>query len=249
MHIPPRYELKYLVAPEQLPALREELSTVCSLDRHSLEAEGHRYLVTTLYLDTPDLAFYRAGVDRSARRLKLRVRRYEGERSPVLLEVKRKDGEIVRKTRAVGGADWAERMHFPAGADPALHDFAAVLARTHAEPRLLVRYRREAWVSEIDEYGRVTFDSALEYQPWDRLSLDGEPGGFIPLDDSATLQFPSSALILELKFAERAPAWMMTLVRRFDLLRRGFSKYTAGVDQLWGRRRPYDRWLRQARWG
>lgn len=250
MEIPARYELKYLLSPEQVAPLREALCGACALDRYSAAAPGQRYTVTSLYFDTPDLAFFRAALDRDARRVKLRARRYDDDGAPVLLEVKRKHGEIVKKTRAVVHEDWAERMRRPAQEDaPALHDFSAVLARTGAEPRLLVRYRREAWASEVDEYARVTFDSALEYQPWDRLSFDGEAGAWVPLDDSAAFDMPRSAVVLELKFAERAPAWMMTLVRRFDLLRRGFSKYTTGVDQLWGRQRPYDRWLKQARFG
>ena len=62
------------------------------------------------------------------------------------------------------------------------------------------------------------------------------------LFEAGTSRFSASA-------SGRAPGWMMSLVRRYDLLRRGFSKYCAGVDQLWARERPYDQWLKQARYG
>lgn len=245
--IPARYELKYVVAASRVPALRDAITGVCTLDRHSASAADRRYTVTSLYFDTFDLAFYRAKVDRAPRRLKLRARRYEGKGSPVFLEVKRRDEDIVRKTRALVNGDWATSMRAPEGGDAALHDFSAVLERTHAEPRLLVRYKREAWASVVDEYARVTFDSALEYQPWDELSFEGWPRAWLPLDDAATTETAASPVVLELKFSERAPGWMMSLARRFDLMRRGFSKYTAGVDQLWGRHRAYDLWLREPR--
>ncbi len=265
MPIPARYEIKYLLLPEQVPAVRAAIAGICALDAHSEEAVDRRYSVTSLYFDTPDLAFYRAKIDRAPRRLKLRARRYDSAGSPVFLEVKRRDGEVVRKTRAVCAGDWAGLLAAPreivSRGDPALHDFSAMLEQTKAEPRLLVRYRREAWASVIDDYARVTFDSAIEYQPWDEASFDGSAGAWLPLDDVVTANLARSGIVLELKFdaagrfgdddrsSGRAPPWMISLVRRFDLLRRGFSKYGAGVDQLWARERPYDRWLKQARHG
>ena len=38
----------------------------------------------------------------------------------------------------------------------------AVLERTHAEPRMLVRYRREAWASVVDDYARAGLQGTLE---------------------------------------------------------------------------------------
>lgn len=248
--IPARYELKYLLTPKQVDAVRDSIAGVCSLDRYSAAAARQRYTITSLYLDTGDLGFYRAHIDRAPRRLKLRVRRYDSENSPVFLEVKRRDDQMVLKTRAITSQhDWLARMQHPSDGDEALHDFSAVLERTHAEPRLLVRYQREAWASDVDEYARVTFDSALTFQAWEQLSLDGWDDGWTPIDDAATQESLRSLLVLELKFAGRAPPWMVSLVRRLDLLRRGFSKYVAGVDQVWGRRRAYDLWLKQPVFG
>lgn len=235
--IPARRELKYLVEAARLPALRRGLAGFCRLDPHSAAAQGHRYPVRSLYLDGPTLPSWRAKIDRAPRRLKLRVRSY-GEHGSVFIEVKRREGEVIRKTRFPLEGDWATQVRRPLpDAAPAVHDFSAVLERLHAEPKLLVCYHREAWASEIDDYARVTFDTRLGYAVQETWSLAAE-GDMVPLDDPYSSDERRSLVVVELKFAGAAPGWMAALVRAHELKRRGFSKYCNGVDQVWGRTRP-----------
>lgn len=237
--IPPRYELKYLVPSQALEALRADLAATCALDDHAERAPEHRYPVTSLYFDTPAFDFYLANVDRAPRRLKPRVRAYgEPPFERTFVEVKRRLGDVVVKTRAVRGAGWPEDIYTPdASAPRALADFAQILARSGAAPTLLVRYSREAWASFVDDYARVTFDTRLEVQPWAEASLSGHSRQWVPVDDPVSVGEPGSLAVVELKFAEVAPLWMERLVRRHGLVRRGFSKYCAGVERLWGRYR------------
>ncbi|MBZ0120696.1 MAG: VTC domain-containing protein, partial [Sandaracinaceae bacterium] len=110
-----------------------------------------------------------------------------------------------------------------------LDSFAHLLAQSGAEPKVLVRYDREAYVSEVDEYARVTFDRRICAAPATDWELSWDRGGWHYVD-GARRNLPLSITILELKCETRMPVWMMELVRDFDLRRRGFSKYSSGVD-------------------
>ena len=247
--IPARYELKYTISAAQAEGIRQHIRAFCRLDSASARAPRHRYRITSVYLDTAGLRFHKAKIDRERRRLKLRVRTYEGgpPEAPVFAEVKRRIGDIIKKTRAPLRTNrWCDDLLGPPRTRAAA-DFEAVRALHQARPTLLCRYDREAWVSDIDDYARLTFDFALCHQPVEAYRLAGDPSCWRAADDpSITRTGRLSPIILELKFAQRAPGWMQQLVRRFDLTRRGFSKYCAGVEQLFLTDRHFDRYERQA---
>ena len=85
-----RHEAKYIIHPDQMPAIRDFIRPFCVADDN---AEGGlpEYLVTTLQLDTPDLALYYAKERETLNRFKLRVRTYgtDGD-CPVFLEINAK---------------------------------------------------------------------------------------------------------------------------------------------------------------
>ena len=67
-----------------------------------------------------------------------------------------------------------------------------------AAPKVLTQYLRKAYVSDIDEYGRVTFDTDLRYQPEEEHNMVPHEDKMVPLDNE-TLFDPGSNVILELK--------------------------------------------------
>jgi len=245
--IPARYELKYVVPERLARAIARAIAPYCALDRHSAAQPDHQYRIISLYLDSPGRAFHLAKVFRQYRRLKLRVRTYnEQGNGPVLLEVKRKIGNVVVKGRtSVPPATWIERLIGPAPADSDLaeRDFRSLLDRHGAQPTLLVRYRREAHVSQVDDYARVTFDRQLQYQASSTWDLTGPARGWSAHDDVLATHV-ATGVVLELKSTQAVPTWMQALVRRFDLIRCGFSKYCTGVERVWNNQnlsRPGDR--------
>jgi hypothetical protein len=94
---------------------------------------------------------------------------------------------------------------------------------------MLVEYEREAYVSRIDAYARLTFDRKIVVQQKETLDLEACPGRWRPVDHSAQTLMTGGICVLELKFERRPPGWMVALVRRLDLLRSSFSKYCYGV--------------------
>ena len=236
MRIPDRYELKYLVPEGITDAVRAAVAPFCAPDPHARDLPGGRYTITSLYLDSPRHEFYRAKSERDFARLKLRVRTYGDEsEGPVFIEIKRKYGEIIAKTRVrAPRASWPELLAGapPADADPVLHDFSALMARYRAGAVLLARYTREPFVSLVDDYARVTFDRELRYQACDRFDLRGEAMAWHQADDRIATKGTRYGAVLELKCTVDVPRWMMGIIRRFDLLRTGYSKYCTGVARI-----------------
>jgi hypothetical protein len=230
--IPPRFEQKFLLTMAQAEAVRATIAPFCVLDPNSAASPTKRYLVTTLYLDTPHLAFHRAWELTAPNRFKLRIRRY-GEKlgdSPVFVEVKERVQDITVKRRTIMKPDdWLSRCRDGGGQSRAERDYCARRDRYRAQPTLLVRYEREAWKGVLEAYARVTFDSHLQFQRTDRWSLEGDGGAWLPVDDPLAVGEEDPRILLELKFEREIPRWMVGLMRNLELVRRGFSKYGVGV--------------------
>jgi len=232
----PRYEYKYRIPPALAPEVCREVRRYCELDPWS--AAGP-YLISSLYLDSPRRILYRQSRDRRSKRLKLRVRRYAV--SPFFLEIKRREGRVITKTRIC-----LERRHWPnvlwdptlvdrLNLGPAEHqnmeEFLSWCLRLQAEPAAIVCYRREAYVSRVDRYARVTIDRHLQaLSPRGYDVPVGDDAGWVPFDDPDRMGMPVSGAILELKCTTAVPLWMTDIVVQFDLRPLGFSKYATGLE-------------------
>jgi hypothetical protein len=155
--------------------------------------------------------------------------------------VKRRFNEIVRKTRVevprdtwpvlLAGPVNGVALEFSESEKTAFDDFIRLTRILGARPKMLVRYQRQAFASKIDPYVRITFDRRLRYQPVTAYDLKGHPRNWLSNDDPLSLGEFGPRVILELKFMTRAPLWLLDLVRRFGLRRRGFSKYCTAVSR------------------
>ncbi len=228
-----RFELKYLIDEQTAGRIRQDVLALCEPDR----AEGGGYPITTLYLDTPTLAFHRAKLEDAPDRLKLRARGY-GRGGDVYLELKRKRMDVVSKRRIrVAGERWAEAAQGSgepldgrsARARALLDDFAAIRTRYAASPRLLVEYTREAYASSVDRYARVTFDRDLRVQEQREWSLEGCPSRWLPLHDAFVGRGAHAPVVLELKCEPLMPRWLVGIIQRHQLRYQGFSKYSHGI--------------------
>jgi hypothetical protein len=200
-------------------------------------------LITSMYLDSPELEFYRWHRDGRSRRFKLRLRAYGEAADCVFAEIKQKNGRLGRKMRAawpapaVGALLSGAHGTLPNGAPAAAVEFVARQRAYLARPTMLVASWREAlretgWGGET----AVTVDRGVVYQPTDRGDLYADPCQWRPLPlpprDRATA-------IVELKYwGEQPPAWMGTLVRHLSPYRVPLSKYVSALRQhlLWSSR-------------
>ena len=241
-----RYELKYTVPAAWVGPISAFVEPYCSLDYHSSVSPEGFYQVNSLYLDSPDFILLRNRLGGLHDRFNMRVRTY-GARpvAPWFLEVKRKAGDIIRKYRArVKDIDLARTLDPAAPASeflaaPGDASNAALFRRLahayNAAPVVQTTYRRKAYFSTCDAYARVTFDAGMRYcarTEYDPLPAEGE---FAPTD-LETLFDEGASVVLELKCeAKHVPAWMLDLIRAFELRRRSFSKYSAAISQVFRR--------------
>ncbi len=233
-----RYEAKYLVSEKVAWAIREAIQGTCSPDEH-VDSHG-RYIVNNLYFETPDLRFYHDTKFKRYRRFKPRVRFYGMEPDRYLwVELKHKVKTVTWKNRRrVEVSDWPGLLDAPCENGSAVRSldvsesFEDAVRLFQAQPMLHVRYVREPYVSNLESYGRVTFDRQLTFRlAHGSLALEG-PGDMLYYDDPITAQWPGddSPVILEIKTELNIPSWVVRLIQSFGLLQRGFSKYCYALD-------------------
>ncbi|WP_272425944.1 polyphosphate polymerase domain-containing protein [Polyangium jinanense] len=232
-----RYEYKYLVPEGLVPAVRATARATSKIDKYA--GPDGTYRIRSLYFDTDRYDLFWANEREQPDRFKLRARCYPASKeSPVFLEVKRRVLDVIVKTRAaMPAAAWRDVLAGKESALAALSPgarsgamrFLAPYHRHHIHPVLLVEYEREAYISEIDTYARLTFDRKIAVQPQESLDLEAIPGRWRSIDHRAQTRTEEPVCVLELKFERRPPRWMVSLVQRLDLIRYSFSKYCYGV--------------------
>ena len=90
-----RYEMKYILSPEQTEFFKKKVVGHMKIDKFGLTS------IASLYYDTPDYRLIRTSIDKPAFKEKIRLRSYgiASDSSPVFLELKRKAYGIVYKRR------------------------------------------------------------------------------------------------------------------------------------------------------
>jgi hypothetical protein len=226
-----RYECKYVVPESVAARIAADLEPFVEPDPHARGKPGHAYPICSLYLDDPRLGLYRETIEGKRNRYKLRVRAYSDElHVPVFCEVKRRFDRVVSKLRcpiprpclrAVLCGD-VSPPGLAAARPQALAEFVRLVQSGGAQPRVLVRYERQAYVGIDDAEVRVTFDRRLRICQTDSPEL--------PMDGKGFVAVPVRGVILELKYTDRHPQWLVEIVRRHDLHRGSFSKYCRGIE-------------------
>jgi len=228
-----RFEAKYLINEMMAQTIRDHIRPFVIPDGH-----GQEYPVTSIYLDSPDLALYLSSVRGEMRRYKLRIRTYTaGGEETCFFEVKHRLNQIVRKERSVvrnvyvdallgGAAPRPEMLVNPEQEMTKLHSFCAIREAINASPRVVVRYMREAYLGKMDEPLRITFDRDLTCLPSDRF----DPAGW--LASPHWNDGKGHPIVMEIKFTDIYPCWVGDMIQRFDLRRESFAKYVECVDAL-----------------
>lgn len=237
-----RFELKYVLpAAQRAEVLRLAFPHVLT-DPHAVELPGDRrgYLVHSLYLDTPGLGDYFDRLDERKVRTRLRIRTYglPRQRQPVFLEVKRKSGPWVVKHRvAVGDADeWCESasarpwVGFAARVDGqnryAAEAFLQLVEGAGRVPVSVVHYEREVFVPRERSARRVrlTLDSNIGAR---RPSCAQDPFG-----PAEVCLLPPEWMVMELKFEDFAPNWMVRLRHELGVRAVPVSKFGLSVARV-----------------
>jgi hypothetical protein len=232
-----RREIKYIIKEETALAVRAYLGCYLKPDENAIGKVDNSYDVQTLYFDTDDLITHHAASNGWRNRFKLRIRYYDDNpESPVYFEIKRRINEGIVKQRArvrretvrkllIGGSPAREDLY---SWNPQhwsdLLDFWQLTERVQAAPRLHNAYLREAYVNPGKETVRVTIDRNVRAEP----QFNGELTSIL----KRPVELFSGVVILELKFTDRMPTWLIEMVRGFDLKSSGAAKYCESVEAL-----------------
>src|ERR1044071_5838825 len=237
-----RFELKYILAPDQPRPAREFVTAPLELDENGIGKPNYSYPVHSLYLDSDDLALYQSTINGDKNRFKLRLRFYDNRReAPIFFEIKRRMNSIIIKQR--GGVrresvGWLLAGQLPepshlVSRDPrqlvALQNFSRLMHDVRAGSKAHIAYLREAWISPRDNSVRVTMDRDVCCEP--------EPVARLNTHMDRPVRVFGPEVILELKFTDRFPDWFKELVRVFGLMQCGAAKYVEGVTLIGQHRR------------
>ncbi len=238
-----RYEFKYHVEESLARAVARAARTWYDRDPH-LPPGQSEYVITSLYLDTPRMDFYKDRVSQRFDRIKARIRTY-GPRNegPVFLEIKRRFGDTMVKSRAHVPTDLWTSALVPGFQDfsswglthsreKVVLDFAGMCSARSLRPVVSVRYDREAYVGRMSPDLRLTFDRRLRYMPVGNVTLPPHDRDYRLMDSGTLFAGSQSLVVMEVKFTGRHPLWMEDLLAQFDLQRRSFSKYIVAVDAM-----------------
>lgn len=218
-----RIENKYLVSDAQLEILASRLKSVMDRDIHQ---EGSSYDIYSLYFDDildRGIDENEAGIDQ---REKYRIRFYNGNTDTLRLERKEKYRGLVRKELC--GLSLPECRAILEGTLPLIPDDRKLLNLLQVtmrcfrmEPKVIIHYERTAFVYPAGNV-RITFDRNIQASLYCRDFLQEQIRGMTPV-------LPSGMHILEVKYDEFLPDFIVRLLETGALRQTAFSKY------YWGR--------------
>lgn len=217
-----RYELKYILTPEQDEFFREKLRGHMEVDKFGLTS------IASLYYDTPDFRLINRSIEKPLFKEKIRLRSYGLATSdtPVFLELKRKAYGIVYKRRVQSTIPLVEKFFSGDGDICAggqinteikyFRDYYRTLV-----PACLIIYDRTAFFEPGGDL-RLTIDQNPRYRTSGldlRVSMDG-----ISL-------LPKGYSILEIKVQEAMPLWLSSILDEGKIYKASFSKYGEAYKQ------------------
>jgi SPX domain protein involved in polyphosphate accumulation len=228
-----RFELKYMITIKQAELFKKALSAFLIADEHG-NGDG-RYILSSLYYDSPDFRCYWEKVDGVKFRRKLRIRHYVTDEAltddtPVFVEIKQRLDRVTQKRRIVlpyrNAMSLCNDRQYPkvfALDDKAvLDEIYAYLWQYNLRPISIVNYERQAFIGTDYDLGlRVTFDTSLQYQTHNLL-LHDEP--------STLPMLPADRVIMEIKVNERIPYWLTEMIAAHNLNMIRVSKYCRSIE-------------------
>jgi len=232
-----RYEQKYVIG------LATYLNIIDIMRPHLIGDEygdeNGYYTVKNLYFDTEDNFFHQQNLDSEFFRQKLRLRTYTSSSADegCFIEIKKKYSRLVNKRRTWMKIGDAYRVLGLAGEPeegaaaeiPGLEvsnrqifdEIAYFIHFYKPEPKMVLCYDRQAFISKEDPELRITFDRNIRARVTDFL-LERESDGEIFI--------PEDIFILEIKTAKSIPLWLSQLLSTNQIYCNKFSKYSTGVS-------------------
>lgn len=159
-----RYEIKYLLSPEEKEQLLKIMAPYMKLDDYG------RTTIRTIYYNTDNFRLIRRAIEKPAYKEKLRIRSYQQARpdDPVFVELKKKYDGIVYKRRvalpeaaAMENFDIDTSLPLQSQIADEIEYFRSYYHGFH--PQVLITYERDAYYDLSGNAFRVTFGILADY--------------------------------------------------------------------------------------
>jgi hypothetical protein len=214
-----RNEFKFFINAHQKNMMANKLSKICQRDPFS-DAEGG-YLISSLYFDDYNQSAFFDKVSGIKDRKKFRIRVYNYQPDVIKLERKIKRDTVTEKSHVQISKEEYDSLvrgdvSFLGHKDDAVaKDFYLYYRTKNLRPRVVVEYRREAFIYEYGDV-RITFDSFLRAGVFQKdLFSDGYMISAIPHDQ----------IILEVKYTGYFPDVIRNIIQIENLQWQSNSKY------------------------
>ena len=215
-----RHEWKIELSRQDQIILRQRLRCVLKPDAHAVNG---RYLIRSLYFDTPEDKALREKIDGVSRREKFRIRYYNGNISCIHLEKKSKIAGLGHKDMAElaawqaqaivdGNLSWMVQSE-----QPLIRELYGKMRAQRLRPKTIVDYTREPFV-----YGPGNVRVTLDYDIRTGLCCTDFLNTACP-----TVPVPENPAILEVKWDAFLPDVVRDIVQLPGRRVGAFSKYAA----------------------
>ena len=215
-----RHELKHDITTSDMIAIRQRLRAIAEPDPHAIQG---KYLIRSLYFDTPSdkaLIEKQSGV---SRRQKFRIRYYNGDKSVIHLEKKCKTGGLGLKVSANltesqaqsivdGDIEWMKDSEVDL-----IRELYSRMVSERLSPKVIVDYTREPFIYRPGNV-RVTLDYNVRTGMRNTDFLDTE---------CVTIPAAQGMCIMEVKWDEYLPEIIRDVVQLPHGRTGSFSKYEA----------------------
>lgn len=215
-----RHEYKYIVSEEMMAILRGRISGLVPIDSHV--GSSGSYLIRSVYFDDCYNTCFFENEDGVDPREKMRIRIYNCSDQKITLECKRKESEKTLKTSCPLDKEDVLRLldgsFLPdiSNQHPVLRKLTLAMMERLMRPAVIVEYERTPYVYQLGNV-RVTFDTNI-------VSSMDFPNFFSPHLVSRPV-LPQGFHLLEVKFDEYIPDFIIEALALDGLERTAFSKY------------------------
>ena len=230
-----RFEFKYIIDLKTRYNIIRDITPFCYLDENT--PESGEYPVHSLYYDSDNFKSYFEKIDGEKHRRKIRIRQYPGSIGDMcFIEIKGKNNNNVFKKRVFLPLRDATHILSRIDKDSIYYDKLSesdkkiideiwlIYKYRNLHKKSVVSYKRKAFKGKFGKRFRLTFDRDLRVRKTDLENIQLRGGKLITNHNTE---------IMELKFNEYVPTWMIKVLNKYDCALNKVSKYCVSIDALY----------------